>query len=64
MGPLEVDSSGVEPGDCFPIGTETVTYTFTDLAQNSATCIFTVEVAIVGENYSDSYSIPTIVTRN
>ncbi|XP_071840115.1 uncharacterized protein [Apostichopus japonicus] len=47
MGPLEVDSSGVEPGDCFPIGTETVTYTFTDLAQNSATCIFTVEVAIV-----------------
>jgi gliding motility-associated-like protein len=32
------------PGDFFPVGTTTVTYTFTDAANNSSVCSFTVTV--------------------
>ena len=44
------DNSGItptvtqshQPGDSFPVGTTSVTYTFTDMAGNQATCTFDV----------------------
>ena len=50
--PTATDNSGMtptitqshQPGDSFPIGTTTVTYTFTDMAGNQAECSFTVIV--------------------
>jgi gliding motility-associated-like protein len=37
-------TSNFHPGDQFPVGTTTVTYTAQDAAGNSATCLFTVTV--------------------
>ena len=37
-------SSTHNPGNVFPLGTTTVTYTFTDCVGNSSTCLFTVTV--------------------
>ena len=50
--PTATDNSGTtptvtqshRPGDSFPVGTTTVTYTFTDMAGNQAQCSFTVTV--------------------
>ena len=50
--PLATDNSGIDPrrstthtpGNRFPLGTSRVTYTFTDVAGNSAVCSFNVEV--------------------
>ena len=49
--PSSTDNSGsptltsdYNPGDSFPIGTTTVTYTSTDIAGNTATCTFDVVV--------------------
>jgi gliding motility-associated-like protein len=39
-----ITSSTHNPGDFFPVGTTTVTYTFTDAASNNATCSFNVIV--------------------
>ncbi|XP_071489593.1 uncharacterized protein [Diadema antillarum] len=51
--PRAIDNSGVVnvvatnvPGDSFPLGITTVTYTFTDDSGNSATCVFDVNVVI------------------
>ena len=50
--PTATDNSGTQtltsthnPGDSFPIGTTTVTYTATDAAGNTANCSFEVVVA-------------------
>ena len=48
--PTATDNSGIsptvtqshQPGDSFPVGVTQVTYTFTDMAGNEATCFFTV----------------------
>ena len=52
--PTATDNSGTQtltsthnPGDSFPIGTTTVTYTATDAAGNSANCSF--DVIVVGK---------------
>ena len=52
--PTATDNSGTQtltsdynPGDSFPIGTTTVTYTSTDAAGNTATCSF--DVIVTGE---------------
>ncbi|XP_022107714.1 hyalin-like isoform X5 [Acanthaster planci] len=52
--PMATDDSGAlpsilkshEPGDSFPVGDTTVTYTFTDGAGNQANCTFLVTVAV------------------
>ncbi|XP_072014222.1 hyalin-like [Amphiura filiformis] len=54
MEPTATDNSGMiptvtkshQPGDSFPIGITQVSYTFTDLVGNQATCIFVVTVDI------------------
>lgn len=38
------EQNGIAPGDVFPLGTTTVTYTAIDLLGNTATCQFTVTV--------------------
>ncbi len=50
--PTATDNSGItptvtkshQPGDSFPIGLTQVTYTFTDLAGNVATCEFSIVI--------------------
>ena len=49
--PTATDNSGTQtltsdynPGDSFPIGSTTVTYTSTDAAGNTDTCTFTVNI--------------------
>lgn len=51
IAPTASDNCGIvtltsthNPGDTFPVGTTTVTYTFTDAANNVSTCSFTVTV--------------------
>ena len=55
--PTATDNSGTQtltpdynPGDSFPIGTTTVTYTSTDAAGNTDTCTFDVVVTGMLEN--------------
>ena len=53
--PTATDNSGMtptvtqshQPGDSFPVGTTQVTYSFTDMAGNQATCTFSV---IIGKS--------------
>ena len=55
--PTATDDSGIpptvtrshQPGQSFPVGTQQVTYTFTDQAGNQATCSFTVTGKYCGE---------------
>ena len=50
--PTATDNSGITPtvtqthqsGDSFNVGTTMVTYTFTDMAGNQATCTFSVSI--------------------
>ena len=50
--PTATDNSGMIPtvtqshlpGDSFPVGTTQVTYTFTDMAGNQATCSFSLTI--------------------
>ena len=50
--PTATDNSGMtpavtqshQPGDSFPLGTTQVSYTFTDMAGNQATCTFDVVI--------------------
>ncbi|XP_072013682.1 uncharacterized protein [Amphiura filiformis] len=63
--PTAIDNSGVTPtrtrthvpGDCFDIGSTTVTYTFTDGSSNSARCQFQVVVTATGGD-----TIPPVIT--
>ena len=50
--PTATDNSGTQtltsshnPGDAFPVGSTSVTYTATDAAGNTATCSFVIVVA-------------------
>ncbi|XP_030829213.1 mucin-3A isoform X28 [Strongylocentrotus purpuratus] len=45
-------TSNYSPGAVFPIGTTTVTYTFTDLAGNEARCLF--NVIVTGTNVNET----------
>jgi hypothetical protein len=49
------------PGDAFPVGTTTVTYTATDAAGNAATCAF--EVTVV-DNTPPNFTAPDPLTVN
>ena len=60
--PTATDNSGTQtltsthnPGDSFPIGTTTVTYTATDAAGNSANCSF--DVIVNGKSHCLVWSI-------
>ena len=50
--PIATDNSGItptvtqshQPGDSFPVGTTQVSYSFTDLTENEATCSFKIAI--------------------
>lgn len=48
-----------QPGDIFPVGNTTVTYTFTDVTGNSATCSF---VVTVQDNTPPVFTCPANIT--
>jgi hypothetical protein len=54
-------TSDYNPGDAFPVGTNTVTYTATDAAGNTATCAF--EVTVV-DNTPPTFTAPNALTVN
>ena len=54
-------TSTAEPGDTFPIGTTTVTYTAVDAAGNSVSCSFDVTIE---DNEAPTMTCPTDVTVN
>ena len=61
---LATFTSNYSPGDAFPVGTTTVTYTATDAAGNNATCTFDI---IVVDNTPPAFTVPvatTIYTEN
>ena len=45
LGAMTYTTRNHAPGDVFPLGTTTVTYTFTDLASNTSTCSFNITVS-------------------
>ncbi|HEY0109281.1 MAG TPA: HYR domain-containing protein, partial [Fibrella sp.] len=54
-------SSNYQPGATFPVGTTTVTYTFTDAENNSSTCSFNV---VVEDNTAPVIACPANITVN
>lgn len=42
--PFTFDNGGIDPGHVFPIGPNTVVYSYKDINNNTSTCIFTITV--------------------
>ncbi len=55
-----VPTANLKSGDCFPVGTTTLTYTATDAKNNSAVCSFTVTVNKI-DTCANDITVPVFV---